>query len=540
MSAIAKPEIPQAPRREILHFNWGNTDQIMTVIMAVANKEHLGKQVEKLSETFRATPGQQYDKLGELWAYVRSNIPYVPDAAGVQQIKHPARTWEDAERGEGSDCKSMSVFVRFVLYNLGIPHFLRFASYIPSKRIQHVYVVALLDGEEVILDTVYNRFDEEVEYTWKQDKKPERMTKIVEIAGLPENIQLPERPWFPIASMTDGELSLALSVRELELVTAINKGRGFNTQAEEQERALEYLSGVLQKGLSRADARKAPGRLQEQIRKLQQRDYPSYEAFGRDMIAIAGEFDPTPAQRALCRQYAEQKAREITQYGQALPEGIQLSYPYSVPELIARLADMCIDEKKMENVVNAHLVDAGVNFLYDQMGEDGNFNSIISTKLLNQKDWIFEAARVTGLSVNNVRAITRTGTIEKIGETPESAKTILYSVMTKNPAGIGDPLTISAIVGLIGAIVSFIGAGIALIRQFQQQDEFQQAFRNIKDPGSPVFAIGQNDFAIPVDEQGNPVTPPGGPVVPGQPGGEQGNNLLTLGLLGAGALLFLK
>lgn len=534
MSAIAKPEIPQAPRREILHFNWGNTDQIMTVIMAVANKEHLGKQVEKFSETFRARPGQQYDKLGELWAYVRSNIPYVPDPAGIQQIKHPARTWEDAERGEGSDCKSMSIFIRFCLYNLGIPHFLRFASYIPSKRIQHVYVVALLDGKEVILDTVYDMFDKEVEYTWKQDKKPERMTKIVEIAGLPANIQLPERPWFPIASMTDGELSLAMAVRELELVTAINKGRGFNSQAEEQERALEYLSGVLQNGLSRADARKAPGRLQEQIRKLQRRDYPSYEAFGRDMIAIAGEFDPTQEQRAMCRQYAERKAQEIMQFGQALPEGIQMSYPYSVPELIARLQDMCIDEKKMENVVNAHLIDSGVNFLYDQMGEDGNFNSTITTKLLNQKDWIFEAARVTGLSINNVRAITRTGTIEKIGETPESAKTILYPAMTGNNVGF-DPITIAA---LISAVVSLIGAGIQLLRQFQRQNEFQQAFQNIKDPGSPLFAISQNDFAIPVDEQGNPVTPPGGPGVPGQPGGQ--SNLLTLGLLGAGALLFLK
>lgn len=535
MTAIAKPEIPQAPRREILHFNWGNTDQIVSVIMAVANKENLGRQVEKFSESFRANgPGQQYERLADLWAYVKSSIPYVADPAGIQQVKHPARTWEDAEKGIGSDCKSMSIFIRFCLYNMGIPHFLRFASYIPSKRIQHVYVVALLNGKEVILDTVYEHFDQEVEYSWKKDQKPERMTKIVEIAGLPANINLPERPWFPIASMTDGELALAVAIRELELVQAINQGRGFQAQAEEQERQLEYLNNVLQKGLHRADARKAPGKIQAKIRKLQKRDYASYEAFGREMVAIAGEFDPTPAQRDLCRQYAEQKAREITQYGQAPPAGIQLSYPYSVPELMAALQDMCIDEKKMENVVNAHLVDSGVNFLYSQMGEDGNFNSTITAKLLNQSAWIYEAARVTGLSINNVRAITRTGTIEKIGETPESAKEILFPAMTPNNVGF-DPVAIAA---LIGAIVSFIGAGIQLIRQFQQQDEFQEAFHNIEDPGSPLFAIAQNDFAVPVDGNTPPTVPPGGQG-PENPNSE-GNNFLTYGLLAAGGLLLLK
>lgn len=523
MSAIAKPEIPQAPRREILHFNWGNTDQIMTVIMAVANKEHLGKQVEKFSETFRATPGQQYDKLGELWAYVRSNIPYVPDAAGVQQIKHPARTWEDAERGEGSDCKSMSVFIRFCLYNLGIPHFLRFASYIPSKRIQHVYVVALLDGKEVILDTVYNRFDEEVEYTWKQDKKPERMTKIVEIAGLPANIQLPERPWFPIASMTDGELALAAAVRELELVTAINKGRGFLSQAEEQERALEYLSGILQNGLHRADVRKSPPKLRTQVEKLQRRDYASYQAFRRQAAIIAGDFPLTPAQRQECEglvEYTDIITDPFTgeDYGGEPTRESQEAY------------SACIREKKMENVVNAHIVDSGVNFLYDQMGPDSGYNNIISAKYINQRAWIYEAARVTGLSEENVRAIARTGTIEKLGETPESAKAILYPAMTGDNIGF-DPLAIAA---LISAIVGLIGAGVQLIRQFEQQSEFEQAFRDIPDPGAPNFKIQSSDFATPVDDQGNPIT------LPGEHPGEGQSNLLTLGLLGAGALLFLK
>ena len=534
MAKISKPEIPKAPRREILHFNWGNTDQIVGVIMSVANKERLYKQVEKFSENFRAQPGVERKALGDLWAYVRNNVPYVPDPVGIQQIKHPARTWEDAERGEGSDCKSMSIFIRFCLYNMGIPHVLRFASYVKSKRIQHVYVVAMIDGQEVPIDTVYEKFGQEVDYTWKTDKKPERMTKIVEIAGIPANTRLPERPWFPIASMTDGELALAAAVRELELVAAINEGRGMFAQAEQQKKALEQLSNILQKGLHRADIKKANGTLQAQLYKLQRRDYASYEAFSKTNagIQIAGDFTPTAEQRSYCDTWSQNQAQAIMNYGQGLPEGINLPYPYNESELVAALKDHCLDEKKMENVVNTHLIDSGVNFLYDQMGTDANYNSTITTKLLNQRSWIYEAARVTGLSEANVRAIARTGTIEQISETPESAKAILYPAMTKDNIGF-DPFTIAA---LISAIVGLIGAGVQLIRQFQQQSQFQQAFRDIPDPGSPVFKIMEGDFAMPVDNSGTPTIPPGGE----QPGGGQNSNLLTLGFLGAGAYLFFK
>ena len=525
---IAKPEIPQAPRREILHFNWGNTDQIVGVIMSVANKERLYKQVEKFSENFQAQPGREYKALGDLWAYVRNNVPYVPDPVGIQQIKHPARTWEDAERGEGSDCKSMSIFIRFCLYNMGIPHVLRFASYVKSKRIQHVYVVALIDGQEVPIDTVYEKFGQEVDYTWKTDKKPDSMTKIVEIAGIPANTRLPERPWFPIASMTDGELALAAAVRELELVAAINESRGLLSEAEQQKKALYQLSSILQKGLHRADIKKANGTLQPQLYNLQRRDYASYEAFSKTNAGtrIAGDFPLTNQQRQECENLLEYTDIITDPY-------TGLDYGGEPTRESQEAYSACTREKRMENVVNAHIIDAGVNFLYDQMGQDDNYRRIIETKLLNQKAWMYAAAMATGLSENNIRAIARTGTIEKLGETPESAKAILYPAMTTDNIAL-DPFTI---VSLISAIVGLIGSGVQLIRQFQQESEFQQAFRDIPDPGSPIFKISEGDFARPVDDAGNPITIPGGD---GQPSGAPKSNLLTVGLLGAGAYLFFK
>ena len=90
---IAAPDIPQKPREEIIHRDWGDTTDIIDVIMTVVNKKELGSQVEAFSQAFKAsTPSQQREKLQQLWRWVRNNIPYVADPNRVQVIKHPART----------------------------------------------------------------------------------------------------------------------------------------------------------------------------------------------------------------------------------------------------------------------------------------------------------------------------------------------------------------------------------------------------------------------------------------------------------------
>ena len=173
--------IPSTARKEIKHYDWGDTKDIMRVIMLVVDKTELAAQVDKFSQQFKGnTAKAQYDQLERLWSWVRSNIQYKADGGKVQIIKHPARLYED----NIGDCKSFTVFIRFVLYNLGIPHTIRFISQTSSKRLDHVYPVAFLDGKEVVLDAVHNMFDNEVPATRVVDKIPKIMTKVVEIAGV--------------------------------------------------------------------------------------------------------------------------------------------------------------------------------------------------------------------------------------------------------------------------------------------------------------------------------------------------------------------
>lgn len=161
--------IQDVPRREIIHERWGNTADIMRVIMEVANKTELTEQVRAFAENYRSgTVEGQYNQLKSLWQFVRQNIRYEKDAPGTQDILHPARLW-DTRKG---DCKSLTVFIHFCLCALGIPSVIRFASYDKSKEIGHVYNVAILGGRAVPIDACIDTFDAQEKAKKITDKFP--------------------------------------------------------------------------------------------------------------------------------------------------------------------------------------------------------------------------------------------------------------------------------------------------------------------------------------------------------------------------------
>ncbi|MBC7509663.1 MAG: transglutaminase domain-containing protein [Ferruginibacter sp.] len=102
-----------------------------------------------------------------IWAFVKTQIPYVLDENGKQWIKSPGRLWKE----KAGDCKSFSVFTASCLRNLGITYGYRFASYRPDPTPTHVYVfVPLANGTEIILDSVWDGpFNTQKEFTYKQD-----------------------------------------------------------------------------------------------------------------------------------------------------------------------------------------------------------------------------------------------------------------------------------------------------------------------------------------------------------------------------------
>lgn len=355
------------------------------------------------------------------------------------------------------------------------------------------------------------------------------MTKIIEISGLKRPVELPERPWFPLSQMTEGELQLATQIRELEMIEAVNRSAGRVREANQQAEVLHELNHVLKNGLHSGGIGLARmPKLRQYWNKLTRMDRPCYLSH----VNIAGGFEPTDEQEQYCRQQARNFANgraaaagykgwngqgSVPNYTlRNIPTGSAPSndrFPYR--QKYQEKLNSCLEKTEMENVVNEHLIDSGTNFLYDQMGPDPLYNASITVKFGNQRGWVYTASQVTGLSETNVRRIARLGTVESLTKegygdfsTPEAAKEVLYPFMQQpSIGGAAIGIGVAEIIALIGAIVSLVGAGVGLVRSFQQATRAQQAWESIRDPGHPNFRITEDDFPIPVDSSGNPLPP---------------------------------
>jgi hypothetical protein len=103
-----------------------------------------------------------------IWAFVKTCIPYVLDKKGQQLVKSPGRLWKE----KAGDCKSFSVFTASCLRNFGIPYGYRFASYNKHDETPtHVYIyVPLSNGQEIILDSVWDGpFNTQKGFDFKKD-----------------------------------------------------------------------------------------------------------------------------------------------------------------------------------------------------------------------------------------------------------------------------------------------------------------------------------------------------------------------------------
>lgn len=146
--------IARAKGAKVLVSSSGNTDDIIEAILDAVGE--VRGQTREFSRQFSP------DRTGmrELWNWVKENIRYKEDPFGVQWIKEPARLWHDRV----GDCKSYTLFIVSVLENLGLGYYIKFVNTERrgSKIVNHVYPVAIMrDGEEVVMDAVHTRFDDE-------------------------------------------------------------------------------------------------------------------------------------------------------------------------------------------------------------------------------------------------------------------------------------------------------------------------------------------------------------------------------------------
>ena len=106
-----------------------------------------------------------YQTCKNIWKFLYDHFKYQQDDEGQEQLRTPALSWH-IRTSRGIDCDDFSIFAGTILYNLGIPFYLRIAKYPdPLKApepFSHVYVVVPQTSKRyVVIDAVLENFDAE-------------------------------------------------------------------------------------------------------------------------------------------------------------------------------------------------------------------------------------------------------------------------------------------------------------------------------------------------------------------------------------------
>ncbi len=174
----------QKPRDgRIVHFKKGDNNDIINVMIRSANDKRIVEDVQQFVRDNRLT-GSMKD-LERLWSFVKYDIQYLEDGS-KQDIQYPSALWQS----KAGDCKSKTLFIGACLEAMGIPWICRFATYSPtSKYVTHVYPVALIAGKEIIIDAVWDYFNEQKEPKYKVKNYKMEVSTISGIGNIQETTE---------------------------------------------------------------------------------------------------------------------------------------------------------------------------------------------------------------------------------------------------------------------------------------------------------------------------------------------------------------
>jgi len=141
--------------------NGSNDDIISTLHKALPQAV---KEVATSAEQFRGV--NNFETARNIWNYLRKELKYKKDPNGYQFIKLPRRL----TTVKNGDCKSYSLLAASILSALKMPVIFRYGAYNTELTPSHVYVITKDEnGNEIIIDGVYNYFNKEVPYFKKYD-----------------------------------------------------------------------------------------------------------------------------------------------------------------------------------------------------------------------------------------------------------------------------------------------------------------------------------------------------------------------------------
>lgn len=256
----------------------GKTKDIIEVILSTI--PGASAQTKVFSRSF----SKDVKSMSRLWRWVKTNIRYKEDPPGVQWVKTPARLVEDVV----GDCKSYTIFIVSVLKNLGIDYKVRFVNTERpgSENVNHVYPIAVVDGQEVIIDAVYGQFNAEHPYYYKKDYDMPDIYRLSGIGNTPTSLGLSVQEVIEAAAgiddsvLTSGDITL-LTQGEFSRWLTANRYDAMATADQTQSLRYQAAAAAVRSGdvvtISGVDARDM-SLISQFISETENRIQPAFES----------------------------------------------------------------------------------------------------------------------------------------------------------------------------------------------------------------------------------------------------------------------
>jgi transglutaminase-like putative cysteine protease len=130
----------------------------------------LDSKAQSDSIAYKFVGENDYQTCKNLYNYIRHNIRYKKEQSSLQTAKTLGRILFD--KNSGNDCKHFTIISCSILRSLKIPCKMRLISQnFYSVEPTHIYCVANVNGNDVILDACISEFDKEANYKYKYDIK---------------------------------------------------------------------------------------------------------------------------------------------------------------------------------------------------------------------------------------------------------------------------------------------------------------------------------------------------------------------------------
>lgn len=197
------------------HKEWYTLDDIIKLMREVEFKSRGRLDTFVKHHDLKATKAD----CRKLFKIIRKRFTYQKDAFYQQVVLYPEAFYEL----KTGDCKSYSIFILSALYSMGFKSaVMRFTAY--KKKIQHVYVIAILpDGEKIVIDATLYYFNYEEDFSSKLDFNMEYPTKqgLYSIDGV-DDVYIDESiltsGGFDITELSKGEYNRMLLKERYSLV----------------------------------------------------------------------------------------------------------------------------------------------------------------------------------------------------------------------------------------------------------------------------------------------------------------------------------